>query len=142
MPTIGDWSGSLSPVSLHYEGLRELAQALRDTDRDLLNQLKDELEKVGEVVRIDAVGRFTKGVARSVSIQQTAANFETRVRAGGQAKELVVVAQRLAKTTGKRPDYGALQMTRALLPARDAKIGEAAQILEDGAVKLLHDHGF
>lgn len=136
------WEGSLAPVSLRYEGLRELAQALRETDRALLNELKVELEKVGEVVRIEAVRLFTKGVARSASIQKTAEGFETRVRAGGQAKDLVVVAQHLSKTTGKRPDYGALQMTRALLPARDAKLDEAAQILEDGAYKLLHEHGF
>lgn len=130
------------PVTLHYEGLRELAQALKQVDTELLGELQKELGKVGEVVRAEAYGLFTKGVARSESIQRTAANFETRVRAGGNAKAIVVVGQRLPSTTGTRPDYGGLQMTRALLPARERKIDEAAQILEDGAYALLRRHGF
>lgn len=121
---------------IRYEGLAELARALRETDRALLKELKEDLGKVGDVVRDDARHKF-----EDISLQ-TAAGFETRVRAGGDASALVVVAQRLRKTTGKRPDYGATQMRHALLPARAEKQEDAVRILEDGAIKLLHDHGF
>lgn len=124
------------PVALRYEGLRELAVAFKATDDALLGELKDDLGKVGDVVRDEARTLFD-----SISVK-TANGFETRVRAGGVARELVVVAQSLRKTTGLHGLYGAMQMKVALLPARDAKLGEAAVILDQGAGRLLREHGF
>ena len=54
-----------------------------------------------------------------------AAGYKVRVRQSG-----VAVQQSLRKTTGKRPDYGALQMRRALLPALDANEAETMQKVE------------
>lgn len=120
---------------IEYEGLRDLIQAFKEVDGEILPELKEDLGRVGDIVRDDAQRRFD-----SVSTK-TASGFETRVRIGG-AGALVVVAQSLRKTTGRRPDYGARQMKDALLPARAAKHEEAVQILEDGAGRLLGRHGF
>jgi hypothetical protein len=117
-----------------YEGLHEVAQALREVEAGVYTELVADLKEVGDVVRDDARQRFA-----AISTK-TADGFETRVRTGSSA--VVVVAQRLRKTTGRRPDYGALQMRHALLPARTAKHAEAVEILERGAGKLLAAHGF
>lgn len=121
---------------LRYEGLREIAQALRETDQALLSELKHDLGLVGDVVKDDAATTFADKVNA-----KTAAGFETRVRATSSYGGLVTVEQRLRKTTGKRPDYGALQV-KYLLRARDAKLDEAAETLENGAYQLLRRHGF
>jgi hypothetical protein len=123
-----------------YEGLNQILTALKELEADTYLQLKDDLRQVGDVVRDDARHRFTGGVARSASVQTTAMGFETRVRTG--AVDVVVVAQKLRKTTGLRPDWGALMMTKALIPARSAQYPRALQILEEGAVKVLREHGF
>ena len=65
------------------------------------------LREVGEVVRADAAADFSKYSARS------AAGFKVRVRQRG-----VAVEQSLRKTTGRHPEWGGLQMTKALIPAR------------------------
>lgn len=57
-------------------------------------------------MRAEATRRFTPYNAR------TAANYRVVVRQRG-----VAVDQRLRKTTGLHPEYGALQMRKALLPA-------------------------
>lgn len=119
---------------IEYEGLHELVQALRTVESSILPQLVKDMRQVGDVVRDEARRRFEHVSAK------TAAGFDTRVRLGSGA--LVVVGQSLRKTSGKRPDYGARQMRDALLPARAAKHDEAVSILEAGAGRLLHDHGF
>lgn len=122
-------------ASIQYEGLRQIAQALKETDQAALRELTDDLGRVGGVVEREAVSLFDRIDARS------AAGFDTRVRVNSSSMALVSVGQSKRKTTGLRPDYGALQVTEALLPARDRKIGEAVRILEDGAVRHLREHG-
>ncbi len=122
-------------TAIQYEGLREIAQALREVDKETLAELTRDLGDVGHVVEHEAVDLFDAIDARS------AAGFDTRVRINTSSMALVSVGQSLRKTTGRRPDYGTLQVEDALLPARDRKIGEAVHILEDGAMKLLRRHG-
>lgn len=109
----------------------EFALRLRNLIPEVAAVAKEELRKGGEIVRGDAVQRFSKYSAIS------AEGFKVRVRAGG----LVRVEQSKRKTTGRRPDFGALQMTRALLPARDAKQEEVAAGLEAGLGALFLRRG-
>jgi hypothetical protein len=53
----------------------------------------------------------------------------------------VFIGQRLRKTTGLRPDYGDLQMRKALIPARTEKLDDAADIVEAKVGGLLRSHG-
>ena len=87
-------------------GYQEFMRATARADKDTKRYVREAFRKVGDSVRLDAVQRFAQYDARS------AAGYRTRVRQRG-----VAVEQSLRKTTGKRGDYGALQMRRALLPA-------------------------
>lgn len=88
------------------KGVRELQRALRVYDMDLAKNLRQELKQVGMLVQVEARARFTSFSEKS------AAGYKVRVRQRG-----VSVEQSLRKTTGLRPDWGALQMTQALIPA-------------------------
>jgi hypothetical protein len=122
------------PAALEYSGLRELIKALKNIDLHLVNELKEALAEVGEEVRKEAQHLFEPFDTYS------AQGFETRVRPGSEA--LVVVGQKLKKTTGTKPSWGALQMTEALIPARQIKYTEASVILEQKVGGLLHRNGF
>lgn len=138
-----------SPIAVRYTGIDELVQALSGVDDHLLVTLNESMKEVGDVVRDDARERFTahfserSSIASALSIARTAENFQTQSRGITSGRTVrVAVGQRLRKKTGKRPDWGGEQMKFGLVPARDAKLEEAAGILEAGTFGLLHDHGF
>ena len=79
-------------------------------DATLEAELKEALRDSGGMVRDEAAqlfGRYS---------EKTAAGYRVYVRARG-----VSVEQSLRKTTGKRPDWGRIQMKDALIPALDEK---------------------
>jgi hypothetical protein len=127
-------------VVVHYDGLKELGRALVGVDQGLLGSLKKALEKAGDNVRVDAARRFA--AAGGPSAAKTAAGFDSRVRLGGGSSQILTVGQKLRKTTGKHPEYGSLQVSRALLPAREAKYDETVAIVEAEVGGLLRRHGF
>lgn len=84
-----------------------MLSALKKYDSGLKKQVEARLLEAANRVAADARGRFSDVDNRS------AAGFRPRLRGFSR----VVVEQRLRRKTGDRPDYGALQMTKALLPA-------------------------
>ena len=101
--------------------MRACAHAEPDTKR----YVREAFRKVGDSVKLDAVQRFAPIDARS------AAGYRTRVRQRG-----VIVEQSLRKTTGKHPEYGALQMKRALLPAQAQQEPETIRRIEEAIDKV------
>jgi hypothetical protein len=93
-------------ATLQLRGYREFLRATDRADRESKRYVRDSFRRVGEIVRAEAANRF------SPIDQRTAAGYRTRIRQRG-----IAVEQSLAKTTGARPDFGSLQMRRALLPA-------------------------
>lgn len=93
--------------TIKVEGLRELIArgdtALDKTKRKLV---RDGLRDAVNPVRVEASMLFAKYDLN------TASNFRVVVRKTG----VVNVEQRLRRTTGDRPDFGVLQVRRALLP--------------------------
>jgi hypothetical protein len=87
-------------------GLTELIRDFKHLDKPVKTRLRQSLRDVGDVVKQDAATRFSSTDSRS------AAGYKTRVRQRG-----VAVEQSIRKTTGKHPEYGSLQMRKALLPA-------------------------
>jgi hypothetical protein len=85
------------------------------------------LRKAGESVR-SAQWRFDRYDARS------ARGYRIRVRQRG-----IAVEQSLRKTTGKHPEFGALQMKRALVPSLEANEHQVEQDFEH-ALDLVCDH--
>jgi hypothetical protein len=98
------------PGEIVFPGLSDLLKASRDAGASTQKEVRAALAKSGEIVQADAVPRFAKYSTKS------AAGFKVRVRQRG-----VGVEQSLLKTTGLRPEWGALQMRKALLPAVASK---------------------
>jgi hypothetical protein len=63
--------------------------------------------------------------------------FRTRVRGGS-----VFVEQSRGRTTGEHPEFGVLQMERALLPALSGREDEVTRSLEDMLDTLGRKGGF
>jgi hypothetical protein len=114
--------------TLIVTGYRPLLKALQHADRDTRLYMREAFKEVGEVVRVDAQRRFERFSPVS------AAGYRVRVRQRG-----VAVEQSLRKTTGRRPDWGARQMTDALLPALESKQGQVERGFED-AIDKVADH--
>lgn len=106
--------------ALVVRGYTELVSAFAKAEEDVKNEFFELLREVGDIVRADASARFAPYNARS------AAGFRTVAQ-----RTSVDVRQSLTKTTGQRPDYGALQITKALLPALDARSEEIREKFEE-----------
>lgn len=100
----------MAASTVRVTGLKELNRAINKADRDTQKLLKAPFKRVGEIVRADAESKFSAYDSRS------AGGYRVKVQVKG-----VKVEQSLRKVTGKRGDYGALQMRRAMQPALDDK---------------------
>jgi hypothetical protein len=114
--------------TLRVRGYREFLRAANKAGAESKREVRAAFRKVGEVVRAEAVVRFSSIDARS------AAGYRVAVRQRG-----VAVEQRRRKTTGLRPDYGALQIRRALLPALQRNAAETERQMER-AIDRVADH--
>jgi hypothetical protein len=94
------------PDEFVVSGLSEMLKAAQAAGSSTNKEVRAAFREAGDIVRVDAVPRLAKYSTKS------AAGLKVRVRQRG-----VAVEQSLLKTTGQRPDYGSLQMRKALLPA-------------------------
>lgn len=127
------------------EGLRELAQALRVVNAELYGALVAGLGKAGEVVRADAEGKFVSWGAGRPGVERAAEGFRVLVRPTTSTMAVVSVGQTLRRSSElprRRSNFGGLQMTEGLLPARRDRLPEVATVLEEEVSALLHTHGF
>lgn len=118
--------------SVRIVGLRELTRDLGRADKELARELRRELREAAKIVSLDARERF------SPIDPSSAMGIQPRVRSGG----LAVAEQRRKRTTGKHPEFGKLQMRRALLPALSAKRDEVEKHMEEMLDRLGRDLGF
>ncbi len=105
--------------ALRTEGLGTVLAALKKFEVEAHLALRAALKESGELVRKDAEQRFEGYDPKS------AMGYRVYLRAGR-----VDVEQTLARTTGRRPDYGALQMRKALVPSLDEKRDEIHETIE------------
>ncbi len=113
--------------ALHVSGLKQLVKACDRAGKESKSVVRAALRSTGVQVRADATTRFAKYDARSAS------GYRVVVRQRG-----VNVEQSLRKTTGLRPDFGSLQMRRALLPAlrdNEAELERQVEIALDRIVE-------
>lgn len=107
----------MAASTVRVKGYKELTRAARRAGSATNKEVRAALREVAEPVRAEAAAKFALIDARS------AAGFRIAVRARG-----VAVEQRIGRVTGKRGDYGSLQMRRALIPAlaaNDDKIDDS-----------------
>ena len=98
-----------APTTLRVKGVRELVRAADAAGKETKKLVRDRLRQIAEPVLADARSKLARYDERSAS------RLGISVRRTGS----VSVEQRLRATTGARPDFGALQMREALVPALD-----------------------
>lgn len=109
--------------SVKVQGLRELRREFKRIDKDADKEVRDGLREAAQPVREEAANIFARYDARS------AAGYRVSVRQRG-----VAVEQSRRRTTGQHPEFGALQMRRALIPAlerREDKVVEGVERVMD-----------
>lgn len=130
---------------VRYEGLRELAQALRIVDTELYAALIAGLGKAGNIVRADAESRFTAWGGGKDGVAQAAEGFRALVRPNTSTMAIVSVGQTLRRSSDmprRRSNFGGLMMTEALLPAREEKLPDVVTAIDTEVSTLLHSRGF
>jgi hypothetical protein len=113
------------------QGNREIARDLRRIERQMQSGVRDELRDLAKPVQQKAA------MLASPYSGATAAGFKIRLR-----RFEVTVEQSLRKTTGLRPDYGALQMRRMLEPALEQEQGQIEPQISRMLDVLHARHGF
>jgi len=110
-------------ATLQLEGYTLAMKLLAASDKASRKAWRDEIRQATDHVRVDASRLFAGTNSRS------ATGYRTRVRQRGAAVE-----QSIRKTTGRHPEYGALQMRKALLPAlymnEDRTVRQVEQALD------------
>lgn len=108
-------------MTVRVRGIRELVRACNASSKATKRLVRARLRKVAEPVRDAARDKLSKYDAGSAS------GFGIRVRNAGA----ISVEQRRRRVTGRRGDYGALQMREALTPAADENESEIQRGMED-----------
>jgi hypothetical protein len=93
---------------IHVSGFREAQRALNRVDKGTAKAIRDGFKRAAEPVAADARSRISRYQGASLG------TIRPRVASSG-----VFIRQGRGKRTGKRPDFGALQM-RDLLAAASA----------------------
>lgn len=94
---------------VRVKGYREFVRATNRAIPETKAAIHSALKAVGEPVREDAARRlapYSQRSAQGLQVKVTTSSLK--------------VQQGLRKTTGEHPEYGSLQMRKALLPARKA----------------------
>jgi hypothetical protein len=121
----------MAAQTVRVTGLKETRRALNRVDKDSAKELRKALKDAAEPVRAAAASLFAPVSPRS------AAGYRVAVRARG-----VAVEQRLGRTTGQHPEFGARQMREALLPALLSKEGDVVDGVERALDMLVARNGF
>ncbi len=116
------------------EGLRELQRALKNIESDLGKEIDKELREAAKIVSDEARSLAASHGFSSKSVT----GLRPRVRGFGRA----FAEQSRRKTTGKRGDFGVMQMQRVLLPALGRKQGEVVHALDKMLDRLGDRNGF
>lgn len=123
-------------ATVAVKGLRELQRAFTLYAADLGQDFNKTLNEAAEEVAVEARSRFQLSPVGGST--RSAQSFKPRLRGFLSA----AVYQSRRKVTGRRGDYGALQMRKALLPALYSKSDEIVHECEGMLVVLKHKHGF
>lgn len=130
-PMIITGGGGGFNVTIKVHGLKELIRDLNRAERSIGKELQAALKDAAEPVLGDARGFAARWGPRTVS------GLALSSTQGG-----VAVRQRRGRTTGKRPDFGRLQMQQALLPALERHQADVFRAAEAALDRVLRESGF
>lgn len=117
--------------TVEEHGLTQFLKSASHADRATSRIIRGKFREAGDIVKRGAASRFQEYDARS------AAGYRTVVRQRG-----VAVEQSLRKTTGLRPDFGRLQMEKALMPAAETSEASVVEKINEGLVELTEYFGW
>lgn len=120
----------MADSTIRMRGYREFMRATAKAEKETSRVIHAKLREAGDVVREDAARRFAR------YDEKTASGFRVRSRIGG-----VFVEQKLRRTTGQHPEFGAMQMRVALEPALDAKSDEVERRMDQALAELADIYG-
>jgi phage host-nuclease inhibitor protein Gam len=105
--------------SVKVKGLRELDRAFRRLDADVAKEVRAELTEVARPIAETAKAKLARypGVSLETIIPKTTAKG-------------ALVVQNKRKVSGRRSDFGALQMRQGLIPARSEHTSETVRGVE------------
>ena len=115
----------MADQTIRLHGYREFMRVTRKAEKETKDRISARMREAGDIVRAEAYQRFRRYDEKSAS------GFRVRSRVGG-----VFVEQKLRKTTGDHPEYGELQLSRALEPALDSKQSEVEVNIEKALDEL------
>lgn len=121
----------MAESTVRISGLKETIQAFNKLDRSLTKEVQKALKEVAEPVAADArvrIGRYRGAQTRTIKPRSRGAS--------------TFVTQGAKKVTGKRGDFGLLQMRRGLIPALEANEDKVIKGVEDALDHLTRDAGF
>jgi hypothetical protein len=121
----------MAGATVRVRGLAELNRALNTLNKEAKRAVLNELKTAAVPVAVDARSKISR--------YQGASLGTIRPRATGRS---VFVTQSARKVTGKRGDFGALQMTRGLMPALDENTDKIVSGLEHAIDRLAASQGF
>ena len=113
--------------TLRVHGYKEFMRATAQADKETKKLVRNTLRQVGDIVRQEATHRFSHVDAHS------AGGYRTRVRQRG-----IAVEQSLRRTTGLHPEWGAIQMRLALVPAVEANEARLERDTEQALGVMAH----
>lgn len=117
-------------MPVRVKGLREFQRAVRYASKETKKTVRDGLkEAAGPVVE---AARAKEGKWRGASISTIGPRLTGRS---------VFVTQRKRKVTGRRGDFGALQMREAFIPALEENAEETVRAVEHALDHLLDRSG-
>jgi hypothetical protein len=114
--------------TVRVEGLRETVMAFRRLDKKLPKVVTDELKKAAEPVAQDGRAKISHYPGAKLN------TIRPRVKGAGN----VYVTQGARKKTGKRPDFGSLQMRR-LLEALDDNRAQVIRHVENALEEITRE---
>ena len=116
--------------TVRVKGLRELQRDLRKVEKGLRKEVDASLKLAAEPVVEQARANLARYAGAKLN------TIKPRVNTGR-----VYVRQNARKVTGKRPDFGSLQMRVGLIPALQERQGEVIRIMEDQLDAFTTSHG-
>lgn len=121
----------MANATIRVRGQAELVRAFGRIDKSLRQEVQRELAAAAEIVSDEARSRLAAYDTAS------AAGLRPRVRGASS-----FVEQRRRKVTGRRGDWGVLQMREALLPALSSKQDEVIDRVDEMLARLAGEAGF
>ena len=112
-------------------GHRDAMRALNRLDKTVARDLKKWLKEAAQPVATDAAARLSRFRGASTGTIKPAATLKG-----------VFVRQNARTVTGKRPDFGGLIMTEALIPAAWSLIDQTEDLIGDAWDRVAQLEGF